>query len=295
MKTRKKDDNTIFDYSIIITLIILIPVVLLLFINPISQKFIALSQDNETLEKDLIGIRSNFDIPIERENAITKHINEKTKNNWQKIKSTIRQINTLSADDTFRSINEDAIIDYKISLFNTDIMLREEASSYNMTLPDNIGLPEEVEENQNIEVLFDQLSVISKLTRLAMKSGIKKVNSIKCYPPKEYLLIEEENAVVTEFPIKINIVVSYKELLNLLINFNKKGTFIAVSEIEILKADRFNKDILYVDLMCSSFGFNERQPEDDYINNDTVNEYLKELEETGKTSPSRRGRTRGSE
>jgi len=295
MKTKRKDENTILDYSIIITLIILIPVLILLFINPISQKFITLSQKNDTLEKKLISIRSNFDTPIEQENSKSKHINERTKNNWEKIKATIRQLNTLSADDTFRSINEDAIIDYKISLFNTDVMLREEASAYNMILPESIGLPQEVEENQNIEVLFDQLSVISKLTRLAMKSGVKEVISIECYPPKEHLLIEEENAVVTEFPIKINIVASYKELLNLLINFNNKGTFIAVSEIEILKADRFNKDILYVDLMCSSFGFNERQPEDDYIDINTINEHLKELEETDTTSPSRRGRARGGE
>jgi hypothetical protein len=295
MNTSKKKQNTILDYSIIITLIILIPVLLFVFINPINQKFITLSMQNEKLEDELISIRSNFKSTIEKAHAKSKYINEKTKDNWEKIKSTIRQINTLSADDTFRSINEDAIIDYKISLFNTDIMLREEAASYNMILPESIGLPEEVEEKQNIEVLLDQLSVISRLTRLAMKSGVKEIVSIGCYPPKEYLLTEEENAIVTEYPININIIVSYKELLNLLINFNKKGTFTAVSEIEILKADKFNKDILYVDLVCSSFGFNERHPEDGYINNETVNEFLKELEQTRKTSPGRRGRTRGSE
>ncbi len=295
MNNKRTNKNTILDYSIIITLILLITILLLLFINPLNQKFIDLSMQNEKLEDELISVRSNFKSTIEQAHKRSIYINEKTKDNWDKIKSSIRQINTLSADDTFRSINEDAIIDYKISLFNTDIMLREEAASYNMILPESIGLPEEVEAKQNIEVLFDQLFVISKLTRLAMKSGIKEVVSIGCYPPKEHLLMKDENAIVTEYPIKINIITSYKELLNLLINFNKKGTFIAVSEIEILKADKFNKDILHVDLVCSSFNFNERHPDDGYINNETVNEFLKELEQTRNTSPGRRGRTRGSE
>jgi hypothetical protein len=297
MYTKKLQENTIFDYSIIVTLIIAIPLVLLLFISPINHKLINLSEENDKLERELIIIRSSYKTPILKANASAKHINEKTKKNWEKIKSTIKQINNLSGDDTFRSINEDAIIDYKISLFNTDLMLREEASAYKMILPDSIGLPEEVEDNQNIEVLFDQLSIISKLTRLTMKSGVREITSIDCYPPKDYPLIEEEKAIITEFPIKINIIVSYKELINLLINFNKKGTFIAISEIEILKADRFNKDILYVDLMCSSFGFNDRKLDDNFINDDTVLEYLKNKEEISEPiiPETRRGRTRGRE
>jgi hypothetical protein len=297
MYTKKLQENTIFDYSIIATLIIAIPLILFLFISPRNNKFFNLSQENEKLEQELIIIRSSYKTPILQANARAKHINEKTKKNWEKIKAAIKQLNNLSADDTFRSINEDAIIDYKISLFNTDLMLREEAAAYSMILPDSIGLPEEVEDDQNIEVLFDQLSIINKLTRLTMKSGVQEITSIECYPPKDYPLIEEENAIVTEFPIKINIAVSYKELINLLINFNKTGTFIAVSEIEILKADRFNKDILYVDLMCSSFGFNDRRSEDNFINKDTVIEYLKDEEEIIDTTipGTRRGRTRGRE
>ncbi|MDA3800344.1 MAG: hypothetical protein PF692_14865 [Kiritimatiellae bacterium] len=297
MNTNKLHENTIFDYTFIVILFLAIPVILLVLIRPLNQKFFKLSSQNKKLENELIEIRSNYSNPLILEKARTENINNKLKENWKNVKETIKLLNTLSDDDTFRTINEDAIIDYKISLFNTDLMLREEASSYKMILPDSIGLPEEVEDNQNIEILFDQLSVISKLTRLTMKSGVQAINNIECYPPNNYMLIEEENAIVTEYPIKINIVVSYKALINLLENFNKQSTFFAVSQIEILKADKFNKDVLYVHLVCASFGFNERLEEDGFIDLESVEKYLKakEKDATEPSINSRRTRVRGRE
>ena len=280
MNTKKLHENTIFEYAIIAILFIAIPVILLVLIRPLNYKFFKLSSQNEKLENELIEIRSNCSNPLMMEKNRTADVNNKLKETWGKVKETIKLLNTLSDDDTFRTINEDAIIDYKISLFNTDLMLREEASSHKMILPDSIGLPEEVEDDQSIEILFDQLSVISKLTRLTMKSGVQAINNIECYPPNNYILIEKENAIVTEYPIKINMVVSYKALINLLVNFNKQSTFFAVSEIEILKADKFNKDILYVHLVCSSFGFNERLEEDDFIDLETVEKHLESIDET---------------
>lgn len=292
MNSRSLRQNSIFDYALLSILFIAIPVLYLLFISPLSKTFDKLADKNMNLEQELATIRSDFKHPISTELNIAQYINVKLKQNWKKIKEDVQLIDTLAEDETFRSVNEDAIIDYKITLFNTDLMLREEASSYKTILPDNIGMPEEVEEGQNIEILFDQLAIISKLIRLIMRSGIQEINNIRCQQPLTHPLIEEEHAIVTEYPIRINIITSYGSLLNLLMNFNNKGTFFAVSEIEVLKADKYNKDVLNVELLCSAYGFNERVEDDDFINNEDVDTFINKIESRPSGRRGYRGRSR---
>ena len=94
-------------------------------------------------------------------------------------------------------------IDYKFQLYATRGRLRRKASEQNIDVPALLGLPDEIDSDDEARVLMLQLRSVETLVDTAIEYGIADIRSIDPLPPLQHRAGPEAESFMEEYPLRI--------------------------------------------------------------------------------------------
>lgn len=106
-------------------------------------------------------------------------------------------------------------IDFKVALFDVRQRLMAKSRALNISLPDNIGMDERVDSNEDARRLMLQLRTVEKLVDLTLDLKINTLRNIQPLPPVQHKAKVRDTPYLEEYAVRLDFYGSLENLFAL--------------------------------------------------------------------------------
>jgi len=168
-----------------------------------------------------------------------KRRNREFRMEWEELRARVDTFKGRSPLGDTLSAYKEGRIDFKVALFNARESLMEKSADKKVVLPSDLGMDETIGTDEDAETRLWQLASVVELIEQAIELGIPVVEKIESIRPALHVLLEEENAVALEFPVRVTMRCPFDRMAGFLDALLKEGTFFALRRF---RAERIEKD-----------------------------------------------------
>lgn len=122
--------------------------------------------------------------------------------------------------------DEEARIDFKVALFETRERLVKRADDLGLWIPEDLGLSETIDGDEDTETRLWQLVTVAHLIEGALNQNLPSIDYLKPLPPPPDT--EGNVWVYREYPVEISLLCTYSEWLAALERFAKQHPYLAL-------------------------------------------------------------------
>jgi hypothetical protein len=203
--------------------------------------------------------------PLEKFLADETGRTEALSQEWEKMRYKVDTFRGSSPLVEALSPDAEGRIDFKIALYEARDRLQELADEKSVDLPARLGLDETIDEEEAIDTRIWQLASVVRLVESCIANGVQKVEALEILPPVVYPLLEEEQSVAVEYPVRIALHCRFDALLRLLAHMDSAGSFFAVRECKLALLSASEDRPLRVTLVAGAVNFQWRGESDAVI------------------------------
>jgi len=149
---------------------------------------------------------------------------------------------------------EDLRIDYKVSLFNSRLRLIRQADEQGVQLPDELGMPETIDEDDVAVVRLWQLEAIEKLLMECIRLKLPSIESVNTLPTLSRNTNGSSSYPHHEFPVRIEATAYPQQITDLLKALQQKGQFFALRRFSVERKliDPQDLDRLHIQIVAGA-------------------------------------------
>ncbi len=217
----------------------------------------------DAIQRELRSMTRQFRVrPISRVIRREREHGERLSREWEKLRFKV---------DTFRgslplvealSPNAKGHIDFKVALYDARDRLQSLAIEKDVSLPDYLGMDESTAEGEEVEARIWQLASVVRLVEACIAHDIESIEDLAALPPTVYPLLEEEQSVAIEYPVRITMQCRFEALQALLVHMDSPGSFFALRECNVELLGTSSEKPLSVTLVAGAVNFRLRDADD---------------------------------